>query len=48
MTSTEQNKEVLAPYKERHYESESKEIQLTQGKIAMVDSEDCEWLSQFK
>ncbi len=31
-----------------HKSERTKEIQLTQGKVAIVDADDLEWLSRFK
>ena len=42
------SKNVLHIFSANHNERESREIELTQGKFAVVDSADCEWLSKFK
>jgi hypothetical protein len=39
---------VLYLIEEKRDERESREIQLTQGRVATVDSEDFEWLSKLK
>jgi hypothetical protein len=46
--TTELDENALYLITEKHYEQEPREVNLTQGKTAIIDADDFEWLSEFK